>query len=188
MVSLGNRKNERWPVHWFHSCRHGCNQDQRFPPIYQPSPSTNHPHGNKIRHGQPGRLANGGLGTVLRVETHRARGRAAPGVAGSDAAREVRPGAPARPGGEFHAVLGAQGRAGEIHRAKSPIPRREQRHRLDARRAQAGSFVDEARRSDVALSARFCCQCGRPCHCDTRTGAAAAPRGIRRFPGCQRRR
>ena len=69
---------------------------------------------------------------------HRARGRAAPGGAGGDAARHVRPDAAARPGGEFHAVLGAQGRAGENHWAESSVPRREQRHRLDAGRAQAG--------------------------------------------------
>ncbi len=58
-------------------------------------------------------------------ETHRARGRAAPGVAGGDVARDVRPDAVARPGGEFHAVFGAQGRAGKNHRAEPPVPRRE---------------------------------------------------------------
>ena len=31
------------------------------------------------RHGQPRRITHGGLGAVLRVDTHRARGRAAPG-------------------------------------------------------------------------------------------------------------
>ena len=87
------------------------------------------------RHGQPRRLAHGGLGAVLRVEAHRARRRAASGVAGGDYSRDVRARAAARSGGEFHAVLGAQGRAGENHRAESPVPRREQCHRLDARRA-----------------------------------------------------
>ena len=63
------------------------------------------------RHREPRRLAHGGLGAVLRVEARRARGRTAPRVAGGDAPRRLRPGAPARPGGELHALLRAQGRA-----------------------------------------------------------------------------
>ena len=45
---------------------------------------------------------------------------------------------PARPRGELHAVLRAQGRAGQDPRPEPPVPRRQQRHRLDARSAQAG--------------------------------------------------
>jgi type I restriction enzyme R subunit len=44
---------------------------------------------------------------------------------------------PARPGGELHALLRAQGRAGEDPRPEPPVPRREQRHRLHAGGAQA---------------------------------------------------
>ena len=118
------------------------------------------------RHGQPRRLAHGGLGAVLRVETHRARGRAAPGVAGGDDSRHVRPGAAARPGGEFHAVLGAQGRAGEDHRAESPVPRREQRHRLDARKRASWGTVAAAcsgRRRAAARVSRWCSSRRRCC-------------------------
>ena len=43
------------------------------------------------RHRQPRRLAHRRLGALLRVEAHRARGRAAPRVAGGDAARHLRP-------------------------------------------------------------------------------------------------
>ena len=54
-------------------------------------------------------------------------------------ARDVRPGAPARPGGELHAVLRAQGRAGQDPRAEPSVPRREQRHRLDAGGPRTGT-------------------------------------------------
>ena len=91
------------------------------------------------RHGQPRRLAHRRLGALLRVEAHRARGRAAPRVAGGDAARHLRPHPPARPGRELHALLRAQGRAGQDPRPEPPGARRQQRHRLDARSAQAGA-------------------------------------------------
>ena len=118
------------------------------------------------RHGQPRRLAHGGLGAVLRVETHRARGRAAPGVAGGDASRDVRPGAAARPGGELHAVLRAQGRAGEGPRAEPPVPRRQQRHRLDARGAPAratGAAACSGRPRAAARASRWCSSPRRCC-------------------------
>jgi hypothetical protein len=56
-------------------------------------------------------------------------------------------------GGEFQVVLGAQGRAGENHRAESPIPRREQRHRLDA--GDPGTDRASATRSSVASTGRI---------------------------------
>ena len=43
---------------------------------------------------------------------------------------------PARSGRELHAVFRAQGRAGQDHQPEPPVPRRQQRHRLDARSAR----------------------------------------------------
>ena len=60
-----------------------------------------------------------------------------PGVAGGDAARDVRLCAPVRLGGESHSVFPAQRRVGEDHRAEPPVPRRERGHRLNARGAGA---------------------------------------------------
>jgi predicted nuclease of restriction endonuclease-like (RecB) superfamily len=77
------------------------------------------------RHRQPRRLAHRRLGALGGVEAHRARGRAAPRVAGSDAARHLRPHPPARSGRELHAVFRAQGRAGQGHRPEPPVPRRQ---------------------------------------------------------------
>ena len=77
------------------------------------------------RHRQPRRLADRRLGPLGGVEAHRARGRTAPRVAGSDAARHLRPHPPARSGRELHAVFRAQGRAGQDHRPEPPVPRRQ---------------------------------------------------------------
>ncbi len=71
------------------------------------------------------------------MEAHRTRGRTASRVAGSDAARHLRPRPPAGPGGKLHPVLRAQGRAGQDHRPEPPVPGRQQRHRLDAGGAQS---------------------------------------------------
>ena len=104
------------------------------------------------------------------VEAHRARGRAAPRVAGSDAARHLRPRPPARSGRELHAVFRAQGRAGQDHRPEPPVPRRQQRHRLDARSAQAGPrarrrvLADAGQRQELldgVLRAEGAAQAGR---------------------------
>ena len=46
------------------------------------------------------------------------------------------PDAPARPRGELHALLRAQGGPGQDPRPEPPVPRRQQRHRRDARGAR----------------------------------------------------
>jgi hypothetical protein len=77
---------------------------------------------------------------------------------------------PARPGGELHAVLRAQGRAGQDHRPEPPVPRRQQRHRLDAGSAQAGPrarrrvLADAGQRQELldgVLRAEGAAQAGR---------------------------
>ncbi|MFZ2207827.1 MAG: type I restriction endonuclease [Porticoccaceae bacterium] len=65
------------------------------------------------------------VGPLGGVEAHRARGRTAPRVAGSDAARHLRPQPPARSCGKLHAVFRAQGGAGQDSRAEPPVPRRQ---------------------------------------------------------------
>ena len=85
--------------------------------------------------------------------THRARGRAAPGVAGGDASRDVRQVAAARLGGKLHAVLVSRGGSGENHRAESPVSRR---HNAIASMLAARKRGHRRRAPGAAHSCRVC--------------------------------